>query len=293
MNLFPFFLRLLLQVFSVFPLRILHMLAQPLAWIARISNGREARVTRKNIALCFPHLDQLSQADLMQKTLGHTACNLTELAAIWGRLPARALHLVREVRGREHLDSALKQGRGVIVAAPHLGAWELLNLYLGTLGPLAILYRVPQRPQFETFLLRVRGGSGADQIRADAQGVRQLFRRLKEGRILGILPDQRPKGGEGEASIFFGHRWVGMSLLSRLANKSDAPVVFGFAERLPNGAGFRIHFLPAPTNINSADTAQAVGALAQGIEQCIALAPEQYQWNYKIFGLGEQRQWYE
>ena len=92
---------------------------------------------------------------------------------------------------------------------------------------MSVLYRVPQRPSFEILLTRARGALGAEQIRADAHGVRLLYRRLREGRLVGILPDQRPKGGEGQDAPFFGHSAKTMTLLCRLAHKTAAPVVFG------------------------------------------------------------------
>jgi Kdo2-lipid IVA lauroyltransferase/acyltransferase len=42
-----------------------------------------------------------------------------------------------------------------------------------------------------------------------------------------------------------------------------------------------VHFMPAEDAIADADPAVAVAALNRGIEACIAIAPEQYQWTYK------------
>ena len=175
------------------------------------------------------------------------------------------------------------EDRGVIVAAPHLGQWELLNLYLCTQGPMALLYRRPQHAVWEPLLLEGRGALGAVQVRADAAGVRELYRCLRQKMILGVLPDQRPKGGEGAFAPFFGLPCKSMTLLSRLAHKTGAPVVFGFAERLPRGEGFRLHFLPAPADIADADPANGVAALHRGLEDCVRIAPLQYQWTYKRF----------
>ncbi|MCC6561456.1 MAG: lipid A biosynthesis acyltransferase, partial [Xanthomonadales bacterium] len=74
-----------------------------------------------------------------------------------------------------------------------------------------------------------------------------------------------------------------MTLLSRLAEKTGAPVVFGFARRLPGGRGFDLHFLPADAAIASTDRVTAVTALHRGIEACVRLAPTQYQWTYKRY----------
>ncbi len=175
----------------------------------------------------------------------------------------------------------------MIVAAPHLGAWELANLYLSMLGPLTVLYRVPQKPEYEALLVHARTVLGAEAVRAEARSVRTLFQRLAAGRKVGILPDQRPKSGEGVDAPFFGRPVRTMTLLSRLAERTGAPVIFGFAERLPRGAGFRVHFLPAPAGIADPDPVVATTALNRGIEQCVALAPTQYQWTYKRFSYRE------
>ncbi len=275
----------LLTLAGLLPLGLLQSLARPLVWLARLGNSRELRVARRNIALCFPELSAAAQTRLLNATLIETARGITELPRVWTRSPVRALRLVRAVHGGEHLQSALAQARGVLLAAPHFGQWELLNLYLCSQAPMALLYRQPQHREWEPLLLAARGGLGATQIRADARGVRELFRCLSRHMLVGILPDQRPKGGEGAIAAFFGQPCRSMTLLSRLAHKSSAPVVFGVARRLPAGAGFDLHFLPAPDGIDAADPLIAVAALHRGIEQCVALAPAQYQWTYKRFAV--------
>lgn len=265
----------------------------PLSWLqgvgalvgrlAGLLKTREWRVARRNHELVGASLGATDRDAFVRAVLVETGKNLTELAKVWGAPPARALALVRNVHGREYFDAARAQGCGVIVAAPHLGCWELLNLWLCAQGPMALLYRVPQHPEWEALLRDARGKLGATQVRADAAGVRELLRCLKQGMTLGILPDQRAKGGEGEFAPFFGWPCKSMTLLSRLAEKTAAPVVFGFAERLPQGRGYDLHFLPAATGIASSDRVAAVTALHQGIEACVRIAPTQYQWTYKRY----------
>jgi KDO2-lipid IV(A) lauroyltransferase len=280
----PWNVRILTWVFALaarLPLRWLHSLGAMLGTLARWLNTREYRVTRRNVELCFSEFDADRRRRFVRASMAETGKAVTELAWLWGGDAQRALRVIHAVHGRELVAQALAQGRGLLIAAPHLGAWELLNLYLSTLAPLTILYRVPQRPELEVPLTHARTALGAEAVRAEPAGVRLLFRRLKEGRMVGILPDQRPKGGEGEDALFFGHTAKTMTLLSRLAHKTGAPVLFAFARRLPRGAGFEVHFLPAPAGIADADLRIAVQALNLGLEHCIALAPEQYQWTYK------------
>ena len=62
-------------------------------------------------------------------------------------------------------------------------------------------------------------------------------------------------------------------------------MLFAFAERLPRGTGFRLHFLPAPAGIADPDLPTAIAALNRGVEDCVRLAPAQYQWHYKRYSI--------
>lgn len=285
----PWNVRLLamaLRLGARLPLRVLHALGGALGRLPALLRTREWRVARRNAELCFPQQDATARARFVRDALAETGKSLAELALVWSDA-RRALATIVEVRGLEHIEAARAAGRGTIVAAPHLGAWELLNLQLSTLGPLTILYRVPQRPEYESLLVHARTALGAEAVRAEGPSVRVLFKRLAANRLVGILPDQRPKGGEGVDAPFFGKPVRTMTLLSRLAARTGAAVVFGFAERLPKGAGFRLHFIPAPAAIADDDPVVATTALNAAIEQCIALAPTQYQWTYKRFSYRE------
>lgn len=273
----------LLKVLSLLPLRALHAAGAMLgSWLAR-GSGRLARHTTVNLQLVRPDLDVTERQRLQREVLQHAGRSLTEMAAVWGRSPQRALQLVREVRGETLFQQALTTGRGLIIAAPHLGCWELLNYWLCAHTDMAILYAPPRQPAIEPLLRRARGALDPKQIRAEGAGVRTLYRHLATGGTVGILPDQEPRHGEGRFAPFCGVPALTMVLLSRLAARTGAPVLFAFAERLPRGAGFRLHFRPAPDGIAEADLERACRALNEGVENCVELAFTQYQWHYKRY----------
>ena len=276
-----YLLYLLLRLISLLPLRTVHAVG---AWIGRRSlrsNSRSARYSAVNLRLTRPSLSDAERADLLRRTMEESGKSVTEVAAIWGGGADKALGLVREVVGGELFAEALASGKGVIVAAPHLGCWELLNYWLCSKTPMAILYRPPRIQAIEALLRKVRGKLAPEQVRAEGAGVRTLFKRLGAGGTVGILPDQKPREGEGEFAPFFGVDALTMVLLPRLAARTGATVLFSFAERLPDGAGYRIHVLPAPEGIDSTDLKVACTALNRGVETCVDLAFSQYQWQYK------------
>lgn len=275
----------LLSLAGRLPLRVLHAVGAMVGFGYWLVRSRERRVTEANLLLLqtFNGVEtgQLRSRDVLIET-GKSAL---EVAKVWSGRPGDALALVRDVRGAELFDAAIASGRGVIVAAPHLGCWELLNYWLAAKTALAIVYRPPRNPQVEPFLIRARGALEVEQVRAEGAGVRALYRRLSAGGVVGILPDQQPKQGEGAFAPFFGTEALTMVLVPRLAERTGATVLFAFAERLPRGTGFRINILPAPDGIADRDLRVACSALNRGVENCVALAPLQYQWHYKRYSI--------
>jgi len=288
-----FLVYLLLRLLALLPLRTLQAGGTLLGRLALWRRTRTAHHVAVNLAIARPGLDEAARAALLRETMAESGKSATEIVKIWGSGAERALRLVREVRGEALFDAALAAGKGVIIAAPHLGCWELLNYWLCRKTPMAILYRPPRIAAVEGLLRKVRGALAPEQVRAEGAGVRTLYKRLAAGGTVGILPDQKPREGEGEFAPFFGCEALTMVLLPRLAARTGATVLFAFAERLPRGAGYRIHFLPAPGGLTDADLGVACGALNRGVEACVEQAFTQYQWQYKRWSAHDRPSPYE
>lgn len=285
----------MLRLAGWLPLRILHAIGCVFGDVAWLADGRERRITTINLALLQTQDSALAGQMDARKVLRETGKSAIEVAKVWSGRPDRALALIHEVRGAELFEQALARGKGVIIAAPHLGCWELLSYWLAERTPLAIVYRPPRNAAFEPLLIKARGASKVEQVRAEGVGVRSLYRRLAAGGVVGILPDQQPRQGEGEFAPFFGIEALTMVLVPRLAERTGATVLFAFAERLAQGAGFRIHVQAAPEQISDTDLRVACTAMNQGVEACVRLAPMQYQWHYKRYSIsppGQKRRLY-
>lgn len=274
-----FVMRLLARL----PLRVLHAGGACLGWFLWRARTPPAHHARVNIGIACAHADSAEREVQVRESMLAFGRSITEMAWIWGGGAHRALTSVREVEGLELFEAALASENGLIVAAPHLGCWELLNHWLCAHTSMAILYRPPQWAAVEPLLRRVRGDLAPEQVRAEGPGVRKLFKRLASGGNVGILPDQKPRAGDGCLAPFFGREVQTMVLLPRLAARTQATVLFAFAERLPQGRGYRIRFRRAPQELADSDPDTACQALNRGVEQCVAEAFPQYQWNYRRF----------
>ena len=276
----------LARTLSWLPWAAVRRLADALAWSWRRNDARTARVVRRNLELALPELPQAPRAQLEADILRVTAGQALETLRIWTRPAARNLAAIVQTSGVELFDAALAAGRGVIVAAPHYGNWELLNQWLASRTPLAILYAPPDSPVVEAFLRRVRGAQGdagrVEQVRAEGPAIRGLFKRLQGGGVVGILPDQQPKAGDGEFAPFFGLPALTMTLLPRLAQRTGATVLLGYCERLrdtPAGPVFALRFEPAP------EAAHDVAGLNVAVERVARRDLLQYQWTYKRWSI--------
>lgn len=273
----------LLRLLARLPLPLLHGIGSVLGWLSWLIPNPNKTVTLRNLELCFPEWERAARHALAQRYLRELGKTLTETMMLWLGDIDRLKTYGREVCGGELLDQALEQGKGVIIVSPHIGSWEYVGLYCAALHPMTCLYRPARKQGLETVVVSGRERMGMRLAPTDTKGVRILLQALKGNELIGILPDQDPRDEAGAFAPFFGVAAKTMTLLPRLAHKSCAPVLFAFAERLPRGRGFRLHFLPAPAGIDSADTLTAVTALNQGVEQCVRIAPEQYMWAYKRF----------
>jgi Kdo2-lipid IVA lauroyltransferase/acyltransferase len=270
---------LLMRVLGLIPLRSMQFAGRGFGRLLSTLPIRASRVARQNIALCFPALSARAQRALMREALAHTAQSVFELPWIWTRPYAeQTARMDVDATASARIAEMLAQGRGLILAAPHIGAWELLNRWLAAQTPMLVLYRAPKVQALEALLLRCRAVPGVSLLRAEPAAVRILLKRLQAGGALGILPDQQPKAGEGQFAPFFGIAAMTMTLLPKLAVRAECPVLFCYAERLAAGR-FRIVVQPADPVVCDAESLNA------NVEQIARRLPAQYQLTYKRFSM--------
>lgn len=272
----------LLRLTARLPLPLLHGLGRTLGAIADGLPNRARHITRVNVELCFPERPLAEKRRLVRRALQASACNLLELGAIWRRPVAETLALIRDVDGETIFTEILAEGRGVLIIAPHLGAWELLQAWVAQRTRLHALYRPPRQAWLESLLVAARSRTGARLWPARHSGVRALFKALRAGETVGILPDQQPPR-EGVYAEFFGHPAKTMTLFGKIARRSGAPMLTGWAERLPRGQGYRLHWRRVDPAVADADPLTAARALNRSIEAAVRECPEQYLWTYRRF----------
>lgn len=238
--------------------------------------------TQRNLERCFPAMERAERDELVRASFRHYLCAVLEAGHNWywslDRLQARCDEFVNEGLFRD----ALSSGRGLVVLAPHFGAWEYLGMYLQKYPGIAILYKPPSHPGLEQALLSKRRRGGAHLIPATPTGLRQLYGHIRAGGGAGVLPDQQPSAGQGRFAPFYGNPALTTVLVPRLVQRTGCIVLASVCERLPGGR-YRVHVLPVDEAIHSEDMVVSLTALNRAIEQCIAIDPAQYLWSYRRF----------
>jgi len=272
----------LLGIFARLPLWAVHALGAVAGWSVYLASPRYARRLRENLYLSKVASDSAANRRLLFKASAEAGKSALELFIVWFRPYPDVLKLVQAVEGWEHVQAARARGKGVMLLTPHIGCFEMGGLYCGAQFPFTELYRPPKLKYLEPLMRAGRARGQVALAGIDYAGIKKLLAALKQGHVIGVLPDQVPSQGDGVWAHFFGRPAYTMTLISRLQQKTGATIIFFYAERLSWGRGFVIRYLP-PIAPLSEHPAQAAHQINTAVEAIVRACPAQYLWSYNRY----------
>lgn len=270
-----------LKSISWLPLPVARVVGKVLGALIVILNLQPLRTAKINLALCYPEMPKQDIKRLSAKRMSHLAQALFETPKVWRAGNAGVEEKILAIKGLELFETSLLEGLGTILVIPHQGNWEVLGLWASQQAAMTSLYDPPRMVELETWIKTSREQAGATLVPTNLRGVAALIKALQRGEITGILPDQQPPPNSGDFAPFLGIQTQTMTLIHKLLQRSGSRALMCTALRVRGG--WEIHFLPVARQIYSEDQQTSLAALNQGVEAIIALAPEQYQWEYKRF----------
>lgn len=190
-----------------------------------------------------------------------------------------------KVEGKEHVDEAIRQGKGCILLPMHFGSWELASLSCAMLGHPYKMFVKPQTkfPKLDELLNSYRT-CGGTVLLSRGLGTRELIKSLRNNEVVSMVVDQ---GGRDGVLVPFFNRQASMSVGAiRLALKFGVPVCFAIIVR-GKGANHRL-IIHEPMKLeNSGDTEEDIVSnlnnIVKVMEHYIEKYPAEYMWFYKIW----------
>jgi Kdo2-lipid IVA lauroyltransferase/acyltransferase len=275
-------LNLLFSLIAALPLRVVHAIGGFLGRVVYALSPTYRRRLQENIARAG-----YSDRSTLRSAVAEAGKQGLETAWVWMRPPADVVGST-QVADMAALDEALGDGRPVMFLQAHLGGFEVPPQFYAAFRPeaktrpMTVLYRIPRKSMLRPLVETGRAAAGLLLAPAEMRGVRMLMKAMKERQVVGIVPDQVPSRGEGVWAPYFGQWAYTMTLPARLARQFDAIVLFVYGERLPGGAGYRIHLRRLVEPL-SGDPAGDAAIMNRGLEALIRECPAQYLWGYNRF----------
>jgi KDO2-lipid IV(A) lauroyltransferase len=270
--------RVLSSLFGLLPEAAMRRVGQSIGWVASF-------VARRRFAMAVRHQTRVlgSSADARRsarRVFIHYGRYWAEV--FWMRARRREAALARtQMDGIHNLHDAVASGRGVVLALPHMGNWEIAGLRSAREGArvLAVAenlgnehivrWFIEMRAMMEIDIVIARAGAGVSRV---------LLERLRSGGVIALLCD-RDLGGKGVPTRLFGESTTLPAGPVALADRSGA-VLLPAGTYFNDGAGHRFDIRP-PLEIPDLPDAEARVAegtqrLAEVIEAIIRVAPEQW-----------------
>jgi lauroyl/myristoyl acyltransferase len=232
---------------------------------------------RRNLARVVPHATSAELDTLVRDGLRSYARYWQEVFTLpWTDHAALVDRLDSAMEGVEHLNVALARGRGVVVALPHSGNWDMAGLwFVGRHGAFStVVERLAPEALYQRFVA-YRGSLGFDIIplTGDETLTRRLLHRLRAGGVVCLLAD-RDLTGAGTTVEFFGTTARMPLGPARLAAATGATLLVVGCWFTADGWGIRFH-PPVPVPDRSV-VMQATQTVADCFATDIAAHPQDW-----------------
>ena len=187
-----------------------------------------------NLSRAFPDKSTGELLKIIKETYLSFVLTFVEFPSIT-RLNKKNLHRHVRVKGLEHYERALGEGRGILLFSGHYGNWEFGN------AALAVLSRAPHfmarrldSAFLEEFSTSLRSALGIGNLHK-ANAMRMVLPLLRKGEAVILLIDQNVAAREGVFIDFFGRPACATTGVALMAMHTGAAVLPVFTTRMKNG----------------------------------------------------------
>lgn len=270
-------------VARILPLRCLRAVGNAAGWLVYRLIRRRRRLGLENLrAALGDRCDEREMRRLLLRSAQNMAKTMLELL----KMPSMSEEQFRRfapIANGDRLVEAIEQGRGVIVITAHFGNWEALAASIASLGyDLTVFARDADDSTTAAVVNRSREAMGVRVLGRNT--VRDMLRLLREGEVLGLLPDQHAVEGANLWLPFMGRIASSHSGPAMIAARTGALLVPCFARRKADDS-LEISFLPAFSVPDTGDREQDIRIATERLNEIlgdqILQYPDQWIWMHR------------
>jgi len=251
-----------------------------LGWLAWYLVPRQRRLAQEQLSIAFPERNARERDRIGRASFANLGRAMLETARA-DRLDIKVL-VDLDPRDEAVLRAAHAQGKGVVVATAHIGAWELFARRMGALGiPCGTVGKESHDPRITALLQRTREEAGVRVFwRGAPMSAREILRFLqREHGIFGILIDQDTRVA-GHFVPFFGRAAFTPRAAGDLAARLGAPMIFACVHRVARGVHRMVVRIidVERTGDRDRDSVALTAAATRCIEEEVRQRPDEWVW---------------
>jgi KDO2-lipid IV(A) lauroyltransferase len=241
------------------------------------------KTVKENLQKAFPEYSQTQINKIAFGSYRSFCISLVEILYLPGMTKSELNSAVR-FTDIPLMKNKYEEGKGLIFLGAHFGNWEYIALSVAIQmnTPITVIVKTQRNTLVNNWLddNRVRWGN---RIVPLGISIRQVYKELKEKRIIAMVADQRGPS-DGIRINFMGRKASTFSGPALLALKTGAPIIFGITIRQPDfsyQAAIEIintEDLPEEEDSRVIELSQRHAAV---LEKYIRQFPEQWFWMHK------------
>lgn len=251
-----------------------------IGWLGYRLVKQRVNDTRVNLRLCFPEKSEAEREAMVRDVFRNAGISVFETLNAWF-LGVDYFRDKAEFIGVEHYQSALAQGRGVLLVGAHYTTLDMNGTLAAQHIHVDMVYRPQKNPVMNYVMTHGRSSSQGNMI--SHRDMRDLLRAFREKRNVWYAVDQDYGTQHAVFAPFFGVPAATLNTVSRFSRINQAPVLFLAVQRLGDALRYRVIFTPILENFPTGDDLADTTRVNAELEKLIRLAPTQYMWFHRRF----------
>lgn len=270
-------------VVQLLPFRALMWLGAMLGRIAALASEHRSIVARKNIALCFPELNEKEKERLFWRSMESLGQGFMDTGIAWF-WPIERLRKIIDIEGLPLLLRELEAGNGVLFFTYHFTSLEISLASINMAYPKENygVYRPHGNKVYDYIMRKGRERFGSALRAVPRKNVREIIKGLRKGNVVFYLPDQDYGHRYSKFIPFMGIDAATVTAPTQLAKVGRAKVLSYSAFRKRDGSGYEVKIFPSIDHYGDDEEHDAL-RVNQFLESLIREYPEQYLWVHRRF----------